>query len=220
MKLTLKCNKILSLEMMLNKKCNNYQKKVLHQQNQLKLSQKKNRELKGLVFNYEQEINGNKMKLNKADGQAIPQLIKKEKQLEYKLEKARCRHNEALAQINLMKEDVNIARRERVIFSNVFKKLETDIKQSDEEFKKYLIIKMQKDEEKKTQEEELTQLKKKAHKDGMQFQSQYQSLLEQTQEAVSYTHLTLPTICSVQISVVAVSLKKKKQQHYHDDRTI
>eukprot|EP00825_Cyclidium_porcatum_P032273 TRINITY_DN3451_c0_g1_i2.p2 TRINITY_DN3451_c0_g1~~TRINITY_DN3451_c0_g1_i2.p2 ORF type:complete len:100 (-),score=31.55 TRINITY_DN3451_c0_g1_i2:42-341(-) len=29
-------------------------------------------------------------------------------------------------------------------------------------------------------------------------------------EPVSYTHLTLPTICSVQISVVAVSLKKKK----------
>eukprot|EP00825_Cyclidium_porcatum_P042614 TRINITY_DN5871_c0_g1_i3.p2 TRINITY_DN5871_c0_g1~~TRINITY_DN5871_c0_g1_i3.p2 ORF type:complete len:112 (+),score=29.90 TRINITY_DN5871_c0_g1_i3:347-682(+) len=28
---------------------------------------------------------------------------------------------------------------------------------------------------------------------------------------VSYTHLTLPTICSVQISVVAVSLKKKKK---------
>eukprot|EP00825_Cyclidium_porcatum_P022242 TRINITY_DN24554_c0_g1_i1.p1 TRINITY_DN24554_c0_g1~~TRINITY_DN24554_c0_g1_i1.p1 ORF type:complete len:164 (-),score=24.26 TRINITY_DN24554_c0_g1_i1:98-589(-) len=28
--------------------------------------------------------------------------------------------------------------------------------------------------------------------------------------SVSYTHLTLPTICSVQISVVAVSLKKKK----------
>eukprot|EP00825_Cyclidium_porcatum_P007623 TRINITY_DN13824_c0_g1_i4.p1 TRINITY_DN13824_c0_g1~~TRINITY_DN13824_c0_g1_i4.p1 ORF type:complete len:147 (-),score=26.88 TRINITY_DN13824_c0_g1_i4:14-454(-) len=28
---------------------------------------------------------------------------------------------------------------------------------------------------------------------------------------VSYTHLTLPTICSVQISVVAVSLKKKQQ---------
>eukprot|EP00825_Cyclidium_porcatum_P040840 TRINITY_DN5251_c0_g1_i2.p2 TRINITY_DN5251_c0_g1~~TRINITY_DN5251_c0_g1_i2.p2 ORF type:complete len:151 (+),score=14.53 TRINITY_DN5251_c0_g1_i2:57-509(+) len=30
---------------------------------------------------------------------------------------------------------------------------------------------------------------------------------------VSYTHLTLPTICSVQISVVAVSLKKKQQHH-------
>eukprot|EP01015_Nassula_variabilis_P033895 TRINITY_DN8241_c0_g1_i2.p3 TRINITY_DN8241_c0_g1~~TRINITY_DN8241_c0_g1_i2.p3 ORF type:complete len:125 (-),score=26.95 TRINITY_DN8241_c0_g1_i2:3-377(-) len=30
--------------------------------------------------------------------------------------------------------------------------------------------------------------------------------------AVSYTHLTLPTIYSVQISVVAVSLKKKNKQ--------
>eukprot|EP00825_Cyclidium_porcatum_P039971 TRINITY_DN4963_c0_g1_i1.p3 TRINITY_DN4963_c0_g1~~TRINITY_DN4963_c0_g1_i1.p3 ORF type:complete len:163 (+),score=39.55 TRINITY_DN4963_c0_g1_i1:1086-1574(+) len=30
-------------------------------------------------------------------------------------------------------------------------------------------------------------------------------------DTVSYTHLTLPTICSVQISVVAVSLKKKKK---------
>eukprot|EP00825_Cyclidium_porcatum_P048050 TRINITY_DN7947_c0_g1_i3.p2 TRINITY_DN7947_c0_g1~~TRINITY_DN7947_c0_g1_i3.p2 ORF type:complete len:149 (-),score=24.18 TRINITY_DN7947_c0_g1_i3:44-490(-) len=30
-----------------------------------------------------------------------------------------------------------------------------------------------------------------------------------SQKPVSYTHLTLPTICSVQISVVAVSLKKK-----------
>lgn len=75
-----------------------------------------------------------------------------------------------MAQINLMKEEVNIARRERVIFSNVFKKLETDIKQSDEEFKKYLIIKMQKDEEKKELEEELNQLKKKGHKDVVQFQ--------------------------------------------------
>eukprot|EP00825_Cyclidium_porcatum_P009825 TRINITY_DN15025_c0_g1_i1.p4 TRINITY_DN15025_c0_g1~~TRINITY_DN15025_c0_g1_i1.p4 ORF type:complete len:123 (-),score=18.94 TRINITY_DN15025_c0_g1_i1:38-406(-) len=33
-----------------------------------------------------------------------------------------------------------------------------------------------------------------------------------TLKAVSYTHLTLPTICSVQISVVAVSLKKKKKR--------
>eukprot|EP00825_Cyclidium_porcatum_P006735 TRINITY_DN1336_c0_g1_i2.p1 TRINITY_DN1336_c0_g1~~TRINITY_DN1336_c0_g1_i2.p1 ORF type:complete len:131 (-),score=5.40 TRINITY_DN1336_c0_g1_i2:17-409(-) len=31
-------------------------------------------------------------------------------------------------------------------------------------------------------------------------------------KSVSYTHLTLPTICSVQISVVAVSLKKKHKK--------
>eukprot|EP00831_Metopus_contortus_P064418 TRINITY_DN5766_c0_g1_i2.p2 TRINITY_DN5766_c0_g1~~TRINITY_DN5766_c0_g1_i2.p2 ORF type:complete len:183 (-),score=41.99 TRINITY_DN5766_c0_g1_i2:17-565(-) len=33
--------------------------------------------------------------------------------------------------------------------------------------------------------------------------------------SVSYTHLTLPTILLVQISVVAVSLKKKKQKIYN-----
>lgn len=38
----------------------------------IEIESKKNRELKGLVFNYEQEINSNKMKLNKSDGQAIP----------------------------------------------------------------------------------------------------------------------------------------------------
>eukprot|EP00825_Cyclidium_porcatum_P001704 TRINITY_DN10782_c0_g1_i1.p1 TRINITY_DN10782_c0_g1~~TRINITY_DN10782_c0_g1_i1.p1 ORF type:complete len:203 (-),score=24.89 TRINITY_DN10782_c0_g1_i1:56-664(-) len=32
-------------------------------------------------------------------------------------------------------------------------------------------------------------------------------------DTVSYTHLTLPTICSVQISVVAVSLKKKNNNN-------
>ncbi len=42
-----------------------------------------------------------------------------------------------------------MARRERVIYSNVFKKLESDIKKKDEEYKKQLIIRMQVDEEKK-----------------------------------------------------------------------
>eukprot|EP00825_Cyclidium_porcatum_P039204 TRINITY_DN4698_c0_g1_i5.p2 TRINITY_DN4698_c0_g1~~TRINITY_DN4698_c0_g1_i5.p2 ORF type:complete len:124 (+),score=18.71 TRINITY_DN4698_c0_g1_i5:142-513(+) len=36
--------------------------------------------------------------------------------------------------------------------------------------------------------------------------------IQDGQYPVSYTHLTLPTICSVQISVVAVSLKKKKKK--------
>ena len=34
-----------------------------------------------------------------------------------------------------------------------------------------------------------------------------------TMRAVSYTHLTLPTIYSVKISVVAETIKKKKNEH-------
>eukprot|EP00825_Cyclidium_porcatum_P007179 TRINITY_DN135_c0_g2_i2.p2 TRINITY_DN135_c0_g2~~TRINITY_DN135_c0_g2_i2.p2 ORF type:complete len:109 (+),score=17.98 TRINITY_DN135_c0_g2_i2:577-903(+) len=40
----------------------------------------------------------------------------------------------------------------------------------------------------------------------------HSSAQTQSHVPVSYTHLTLPTICSVQISVVAVSLKKKKKK--------
>jgi len=61
---------------------------------------------------------------------------KKTKNLEYRLEQIRQKHNESLAQIGLLKEEANAARRERVIFSNVFKKLESDIKLKEEEFKK------------------------------------------------------------------------------------
>ncbi len=49
----------------------------------------------------------------------------------------------------MLKEDVNMARRERVIFSNVFKKLESDIKLKDEEFKEVIIKRMQVEAEKK-----------------------------------------------------------------------
>eukprot|EP00825_Cyclidium_porcatum_P004823 TRINITY_DN12286_c0_g2_i1.p2 TRINITY_DN12286_c0_g2~~TRINITY_DN12286_c0_g2_i1.p2 ORF type:complete len:136 (-),score=28.81 TRINITY_DN12286_c0_g2_i1:31-438(-) len=50
-----------------------------------------------------------------------------------------------------------------------------------------------------------------------QIQIQQQQQAEKQQQPVpqpvSYTHLTLPTICSVQISVVAGSLKKKKRKN-------
>lgn len=48
--------------------------------------------------------------------------------LEVNLEKMRARHNECLAQIHMLHQEVNTTRRERVIYSNVFKKLEGDIK--------------------------------------------------------------------------------------------
>ena len=62
----------------------------------------------------------------------------------------------------MLKEKVNMARRERVIFSNVFKKLESDIKLKDEEFKKYIIEKIHVDNKKKLYEEELKKIKQKA----------------------------------------------------------
>lgn len=58
-----------------------------------------------------------------------------------------------------------MVRRERVIFSNVFKKLEGDIKLKDEEFKKYMIEKLHISEKKKALQEDLANIKARARKE-------------------------------------------------------
>ena len=75
------------------------------------------------------------------------------------MEKTRQKHNESLAEIKRLKEyfhlfkliylkyylirEVNASRRERVIFDNVFKNLEQDLKMMEEELKKYLFETLQ-----------------------------------------------------------------------------
>lgn len=45
----------------------------------------------------------------------------------------------------MFKEQLNGIRRERVIFSNVFKKLEQDLKKKDDELKKFILERMKED---------------------------------------------------------------------------
>lgn len=120
--------------------------------------------------------------MNQSNGVALPQLQARIKQLEYKLEKTRGRHNESLAQINMLKEQVNTVRRERVIFSNVFKKLESDIKLKDEEFKKFMIEKMQVEVKKKSLDEELQKIKSRAKKEVINFKNEYQQIFNQNKQ--------------------------------------
>ena len=49
-------------------------------------------------------------------------ILKKTKAYEYKLDKSKIKQNEALAVIRHLKEEVNLVRRERVFFYNVFEK--------------------------------------------------------------------------------------------------
>lgn len=105
----------------------------------------------------------------------MPHLQKKVKTLEYRLEKTRQRHNESLAEIKRLKEEVNAARRERVIFDNVFKKLETDLKMKEEEFKKYLYENLQVEKEKAAAEEELKKIKTESEKEVKHFKKEYEN---------------------------------------------
>jgi len=54
------------------------------------------------------------------------------KKLEYKLENVSLKNNQALAEITRLIDEVNLVRRERVIFDNVFFKLEDDIHKKEE----------------------------------------------------------------------------------------
>ena len=60
------------------------------------------------------------------------------KSYEYKLQTTNLKNNQALAEIQRLVEDVNLVRRERVIFDNVFYKLEEDIYKKEEQLKKYI----------------------------------------------------------------------------------
>lgn len=97
------------------------------------------------------------------------------KTLEYRLEKTRQRNNESLAEIKRLKEDVNAARRERVIFDNVFKKLESDLKIKEEEFKKCLLENLQVEKERVQAEEELKKIKAEAEKEIKHFKKEYEN---------------------------------------------
>ena len=70
---------------------------------------------------------------------------------------------------------MNAARRERVIFDNVFKKLETDLKMKEEEFKKYLYENLQVEKEKAGAEEELKKIKTESEKEVKHFKKEYEN---------------------------------------------
>ncbi len=56
------------------------------------------------------------------------------------LDNTSLKNNQALAEIKRLIEEVNLVRRERVIFDNVFYKLEEDINNKEIQLKKYIAL--------------------------------------------------------------------------------
>ena len=115
---------------------------------------------------------------NSTDGANVSNLQKKVKTYEGRLEKIRQKHNESLAEIKILKEEINVARKERVIYDNVFKKLETDLKNKEEEFKRYLYEKSQVTENKEFMEESINGLKKQSENEGKYFDNEFDSVFK------------------------------------------
>lgn len=59
--------------------------------------------------------------------------------MEYDIKQILHKYNEEIAKINSLKEDANAARDERVVYSNLFNKIEKEIKHYEEIYKQTLI---------------------------------------------------------------------------------
>jgi hypothetical protein len=64
---------------------------------------------------------------------------KKIKKVEYDIKQILHKYNEEIAKINSLKEEANAARDERVVYSNLFNKIEKEIKHYEEIYKQTLI---------------------------------------------------------------------------------
>lgn len=64
---------------------------------------------------------------------------KKIKKVEYDIKQLLHKYNEEVAKINSLKEQANAARDERVVYSNLFNKIEKEIKHYEETYKQSLI---------------------------------------------------------------------------------
>ncbi|KAM3144531.1 hypothetical protein pb186bvf_003400 [Paramecium bursaria] len=146
----------------------------------IEIESKKQRDLEQLIALAEQQLYDHRKKMSTSDGVQLPNLIKKQKTFESQLEQIKLKHNESLAEINQLMEQINIARRERVIFSNVFKKLESDIRAKEEEFKRQLLIRKQKEVELAQYQDQFDKMKEQADKVLRNNHQEYISMIKTT----------------------------------------
>ena len=125
-----------------------------------------------------------RQKLYSDSAAEVPQMTKTIHKLEYKLEQLRQKHNTLLDEIKSQKEDINVLRRDRVIFDNVFKDLEKDLKRKEEHFKKVIFEFVQVQQEKEIAEDELDKIKKESEKEVNHFSNQYNKAFENGEDRV------------------------------------
>jgi hypothetical protein len=69
----------------------------------------------------------------------VEECLKRAQKVDYDIEQILQKHNEEVAKINTLKEQVASARSDRVVFSNLFRKLEKEIKRSEEYYRSLTI---------------------------------------------------------------------------------
>ena len=129
-------------------------------------------------------------KLNRKEdpNKILSELEIKLKKTEAKLEKTQQKFNESKAEIVKMKDEINIARKERTTFDSVFKQLEMEIKNKENEFKTLLFNNMRIEREKKAAEDNLKEL-------NINWKTDQKKFIEECEKAMKKDEL--PSIISM-----------------------
>lgn len=101
--------------------------------------------------------------------------------MEHSLEQKKQNLNKLLDEIKTQKNYINILRRDRVIFDNVFKELEREIMLKEQGFKAVLYEHTQVLQEKNMAEEELNKIKGESEKEMVYFSKGYDNAFVDTQ---------------------------------------
>ena len=91
--------------------------------------------LKELVSIFNNEDKQSKKEELDEVNRLVSQREKLVRKQEYDIEQILQKHNEEIAKINILKEQISGSRRERVVYSNLFKKIEKEIKVYEESYK-------------------------------------------------------------------------------------
>ncbi|CDW83010.1 UNKNOWN [Stylonychia lemnae] len=116
------------------------------------------------------------IKDNQGQKESNEDVARKIKSLENRLDKQLQKFNQAVAQNKNLREQIDALRRERVVFDNIYKKLETELKKKKDDMMKIIEraekAYMQREQAKK----EMNDLKKEAEKEQEEFEKEWNKL--------------------------------------------
>ncbi|CAD8071166.1 unnamed protein product [Paramecium primaurelia] len=115
---------------------------------------------------------------NTNSGSELTQVQKAVRDAELKLQQIHIKHNEQLAEVEAEKEQLNLSRRERVIYSTVFKGIEKDAIFKQREYQNCIRQNELLKEEQKFLQDQLKLIKELADKEQTKFQQEYDDLFK------------------------------------------
>ncbi len=155
-------------------------------------------------------------------------MARKIKSLENKLDKQLQKFNQAVAQNKNLREQIDALRRERVVFDNIYKKLETELKKKKDDMMKIIERAERAYMQREAAKKEMNDLKKEAEREQEEFEKEWNKLGKliekdkqvkdfiKTQEESKAQQATIGHSVSMGDTKVASDLRMQRQDNLNE----